>query len=906
MLQVKNLKKEYITGDLKQTALDNVSIDFRNSEFVAILGPSGSGKTTLLNVIGGLDKYDSGDIIINNVSTKEYKDKDWDSYRNHSVGFVFQNYNLIPHQTILSNVELALTLSGINRKIKRKLALKALKEVGLEEQAHKKPNQLSGGQMQRVAIARALVNNPEIVLADEPTGALDTETSIQIMNLLKEVSKNKLVIMVTHNAELAEEYATRIIKVKDGKILSDSNKFKSNKKFAEPIEHKNFGKSSMNFLTSLSLSFNNLKSKKGRTILTSFAGSIGIIGIALIMSFSNGVNKYISDIQKDVMTSYPLSISEQSLDLTSVFSDITKKDKKQKKNNNDGIYSNNSSLSAASSLLSGFSSTNNLSKFKEYLDDKNNKIHQYIGSNGIVYSYNVDFDVYSRDKNGVLVTADNVNIEKNDTSFTGTMTNSLSALTKYTGQTNSIFQELLADEKGLVSDAIKEDYEMLYGNWPKNNNEVVMIVNQNNEISVVSLYDLGLLPSEDYNKVLEKLNKGEEIKDETIKLNYTDIINQNLYFVTEAEKYVKGQSGFYEYKGNTVKDIESLLNSALNLKIVGIIKQKEDAKINLTGSIGYTQALTNYAIDKINNSNVVKDQEKTPDTNVINGYSFVPKTDEEKISDIKLYFNNMTNQKKVEYGKKIIKEMYGDNEQTISQISNMSENQLIALMSQSIETMPNEELINLYNTYISTGSYDENMKKFGRVSKDSPSVINIYVDSFEDKDNVTNLINEYNKNADEKDKISYTDYIGLLLSSVTTIINVISIVLIAFVSVSLIVSSIMIGIITYISVLERTKEIGILRAIGASKKNISQVFNAETLIIGLLSGIFGMVITILLLIPGNMIIHNVTGIPTINAFVMPQQILLLIALSIILTLIGGLIPAKGAAKKDPVSALRSE
>lgn len=906
MLQIKNLKKEYVTNDLHQTALNDVSLNFRRSEFVAVLGPSGSGKTTLLNIIGGLDRYDSGDIIINNISTKKYKDKDWDSYRNHSVGFVFQNYNLITHQTILSNVELALTLSGIKKKERKRLAREALNKVGLGEHSHKKPNQLSGGQMQRVAIARALVNNPDIILADEPTGALDTETSIQIMELLKEVAKDRLVIMVTHNPELANEYANRIIKIKDGKITEDTNPFNGENK-EEIIEHKNLGKSSMNFLTSLSLSFNNLKTKKGRTFLTAFAGSIGIIGIALILSFSNGVNQYINDIQKEVMTSYPISITKQAIDLTTMIPNASNdnnetSDTEQKK---DAVYSDNSTLQMASNLLSSFS-TNNLTDFKKHLDDKDNPIRKHIGENGILYSYDTDFDVYSYDSDGTLVTADNVNVNISDDTFVGKMTNSLSAIESFTNTSSNIFSEILPDNDGLVSQVIKDNYEVVNGKWPENYNEVVLVVDANNQVPIIPLYDLGLLPSADYNVAMDKLNASEQISKSTVKVEFDKVFNQSLHLLTETDKYTKTETG-YDYAGKNVEKLKKVLNNGTELKIVGVIKPIKDADITIEGSVGYTRKLTEYIIDHINTSEVVVEQKENPDTNILNGFSFAPKTDEEKIADVHTYLNTMSRAKKAEYGKTIIKEMNQDNsEQATAQIAMMSENDLVQLMEQTMANMDNENLLKIYDTYVSSGSYDENMEKFHVVDIASPSEINIYVDTFEAKDEISKYIEEYNRNAEEKNKITYTDYIGLLLSSVTTIINVISIVLIAFVSVSLIVSSIMIGIITYISVLERTKEIGILRAIGASKKNISQVFNAETLIIGLFSGMLGVGIVLLILIPGNMIIHAITGIPTINAVLTVQNSVLLILLSIILTLIGGLLPARKAAKKDPVMALHSE
>lgn len=911
MLQIKQISKKYTTGDLVQTALDGVSVNLRDNEFVAILGPSGSGKTTLLNIIGGLDRYDSGDLIINGISTKKYKDRDWDSYRNHTIGFVFQSYNLIPHQSVLANVELALTISGISKSERKSRAKKALEEVGLGNQLHKKPNQMSGGQMQRVAIARALVNSPDILLADEPTGALDTETSVQVMELLKEVAKDRLVVMVTHNPELAEKYATRIVRLRDGKILDDTDPYIVDEAKLSKPEHKNMGKSSMSPLTALSLSFNNLRTKKARTLLTSFAGSIGIIGIALILSLSTGVNVYIENLQKSTMTSYPVSIQAQSMDISSILAsgkENTDNTAGEPEHALDGVYSDPSSIEMASSVMTSIQ-TNNLTKFKKYLDDTDSEIHQYIGENGIVYSYDTKFSVYSYDNEGTLVNTDGSTLT-NSKGGSSNM-NMMSIMGGNSTSSNSNLEEILPGQNGkLISSAVIDSYDVLYGSWASAYDEVMLVVNKNNEISASVLYQLGILPVSEYRELTEKISNGETISLDTIKWSYEDICNHELFLIPACDTFVENENGLFDDISDDSAELESLIENSLKLKIVGVIRPAEDADYaNISSTLAYTKGLTDYLIDYTNNSAVIKAQQNNPEKNIINGAEFSPVDDAAKVSDAKTYVANLTEQEKADMCREILQQVYGDDPQNAQMMLDMTDTELAAMLDQYIsssEDAEDEKLLAIYDSYISAGSYDDNMEAFGYVSLDAPSAISIYADSFENKDEITNCISAYNETANEEDQISYTDYVGLLMSSVTTIVDVISYVLIAFVAVSLVVSSIMIGIITYISVLERTKEIGILRAIGASKRNISQVFNAETFIIGLCSGLIGIGITLLALIPGNAIIHKAAGTSEVNAQLPVTSAVLLIILSIILTLIGGLIPSKKAADKDPVTALRTE
>lgn len=955
MLQLKKITKKYITSDLMQTALNEVSLTLRDNEFVAILGPSGSGKTTMLNIIGGLDRYDSGDLIVNDISTKNYTEKDWDSYRNHAIGFVFQSYNLIMHQSILSNVELALTLSGVSPEERTRRATEALKEVGLGDHIHKKPTQLSGGQMQRVAIARALINDPEILLADEPTGALDSETSIQVMELLKKVAKDRLVVMVTHNPELAEEYAMRIVKLKDGRIIDDSDPVESIDE-SHNASHENMGKSSMSFWTAMQLSFNNIKTKKKRTLLTAFAGSIGIIGIALIMSLSNGVNNYIDDIQKETMTSYPITIQSQTISLTGAMEENREKLTEEVSHDTDAVYSNSTGVEMASNISTSFTE-NNLTAFKTYLESDDNEISKYVGEEGIQYGYDIAFNVYTYDPNDQLVNADGVLIdEESDTSdgfsssssssSSNPMSSIVSMMTSSSSNPGSsiagggLFDEMLPGQgDSLVSEAILDSYDVLAGEWPTEATDVVLVLDQNNEVSLLSLYELGMLPSEDYKTLMDDLEDGKDVDIEEYSWSYEDLMDQELYLIPASDMYIetetKSESGvlLYEYVGDSASDIENLLEDAYVLHISGIVKSSDDSDSSLiTGTIGYTTALSDELIDHINNSAVVKAQEDNPDVNILTGYAFEAKDDEAKIEDARTYIKSLDTDRKAGLARTMVATM--DSSELMSlmsansdissassadmnaaaaasgagiSLSDLTNDQLASMLDTVVdESMEDETLLDIYDNYVSSGSYDDNLQAFGSVSLDAPGSISIYADSFENKEKITSAIEDYNKTASEEDQISYTDYVGLLMSSVTTIINIITYVLIGFVGLSLVVSSIMIGIITYISVLERTKEIGILRAIGASKRNISQVFDAETLMIGLCSGLLGVVISYLLIIPMNSIIHMLSGNTVMNASLPIGSAILLVLLSMGLTFLGGLIPARAASKKDPVAALRTE
>ena len=938
MLQIKNISKKYTVGKLTTNALDNVSLNLRDNEFVAVLGPSGSGKTTLLNIIGGLDRYDSGDLIIGDISTKKYKDRDWDSYRNHTIGFVFQSYNLIEHQSVLSNVELALTISGISKRERKKRAKQALINVGLKDHMNKKPNQLSGGQMQRVAIARALVNNPDILLADEPTGALDSETSIQVMELLKDVAKDRLVVMVTHNPELAQEYATRIVTLKDGKITSDSDKFEI--KEDKQVTSKNMGKSKMSFFTALSLSFKNLLTKKGRTILTSFAGSIGIIGIALILSLSTGVNQYITDIQRDTMTSYPITITQEAFDMTQLMDMRGKTVEANTKSSDNDQTKVNAGFNELKLSESIFSSVieNDLTSFKQYLNDPNSDIHNYVGENGIVYTYNVNFSVfsYNDDKKIVNSNTDTQKIQtsdKSDDGLAGIMQQDMSMMTDmYTMASNASqnapnFQEMMRGNQSVVSPVITNSYDVLYGNWPQEYNEVILVLDRNNAVSADKLYQLGFIKADDYETIINKI-KDDKTPD-AISFDYKQICEHEFYLVPMCDQYEKNDNGTYTFIGEDKAKFESMAKDGIKLKISGIVRPKADAKnATITTPVGYTSKLTDHIIKHTDNSEIIKKQESDPQINVLNNIKFEAKNDKEKIADAKNYVTELSTSQKSTFYQAL---MYFENQnedltqavqllsmpsmnfaqpqmQTNPMYPQVDYNQMMAdKMDEWLENDADTDvLLTVYDEYIAGATYDDNLKAFGKTSYDTPSSISIYTDSFEGKDGITTCIENYNKKATEEQQITYTDYVALLTSSVTSIVDVISYVLIAFVSVALIVSSIMIGIITYISVLERTKEIGILRAIGASKKNISQVFNAETFIIGLCSGVLGIIVTLLTLIPANAIIHSLTGIDTINAALPPAAAGILIILSVILTLIGGLIPAKKAAKKDPVTALRSE
>ena len=911
MLQLKNIVKTYVTGDLTQNALKGVSISFRESEFVSILGQSGSGKTTMLNIIGGLDRYTSGDLIINGVSTKEYRDADWDYYRNNSIGFVFQSYNLIPHQSVLANVEMALMLAGVSKKERRERAVSVLKKVGLADHIHKKPNQMSGGQMQRVAIARALVNNPDILLADEPTGALDSETSVQIMELLKEIAKDKLVIMVTHNPELAERYSTRIVRLLDGEITADSNPYAPEAAQAAPKPKK---KISMSFGTALSLSFNNLRTKKGRTLLTAFAGSIGIIGIALILALSTGMNAYIADVQKDTMASYPITISSQTLDVSSVMgmraevigerrnaADAAQADRS-------GVYADYSALEA-SEKMSASVVENNLTEFKKYLDDPDSEIRQYLGENGIVYAYDVSFSVYSHDADGKLIDSDSEPGGKTGSGIGGSSAGIMSRLTGASGNDSAAenFSELMAGTNGeSISPVITDSYDVLYGSWPEQANEVVLVLNRDNAISAKTLWQLGLITQEQYDAAEERIKNGETADE--LRFSYADACNQTFYLVPACDHYTKNENGTFTKMEDAALNEEELLSNALELKICGVIRPKEDAAgASITTAAAYTSKLTDYVIERTNESAVIQAQEADDTVNVLTGMAFESPDDASKAADAKKYLSELGISEKASFYKLMM--YYGQNGGDTSAAAGMAmdESTMAAALDGWLAGEPDQEiLVKVYEEYLAGSTYEDNMKAFGKVSYDAPSSISIYTDSFENKDAIADCIEAYNETAAEDAQITYTDYVAMLTSSITTIINGISYVLIAFVAISLVVSCIMIGIITHISVMERTKEIGILRALGASKRNISQVFNAETFIIGCCAGLLGIGVSLLALFPINAVIAKVSGLSDLTAQLPAQSSIILTAISIVITILGGLIPAKKAAKKDPVIALRTE
>ncbi len=1011
MLKLKNIVKEYPTGDSKVVALKGVSIEFRKSEFVSILGHSGCGKTTLLNIIGGLDQYTTGDLIIEGKSTKDFKDSDWDTYRNHSVGFVFQNYNLIPHQSVLSNVELALTLSGVSREERRERAKVALEKVGLGDQLGKKPNQMSGGQMQRVAIARALVNNPEILLADEPTGALDSETSVQIMDLLKEISKDRLVIMVTHNPELAERYSTRIIRLVDGKIVSDSDPYDSGKE--QKAKEKGKKKPSMSFFTALSLSMNNLLTKKVRTFLTSFAGSIGIIGIALILSLSNGFQAYIDAIQQETLTSYPISVDSATMDMTSMANSMTGITPGEVDHGLDKVYSN----TMAADMMESFTSeiwSNDLVKFKEFLDN-NDEIGQYVSS--IQYSYGGTMNIYSAD------TSDGVNqvypsplismMESmmGSMNFGGLSIDS-STMSSYEKYYNS-WQELINNKELLTT-----QYDVVEGALPEKYNEVVLIVDKNNEISDLAIQGLGIMSSKEMMNTYMSMMSGGEYTGERHEIEYSDIIGKTFKIVLEPNFYsYNSETGAYDDMHGDEEYTKKLVDDGEEIKIVGIIRPKDDSLMVTTiGAIGYTSALTEHIVSATNECEIVKKQKADPTVDVFTGIPFkteetsstetpaatetaaftpptvtslaftgeAPKTSftansfdfskMEPVTEEEIYAaidKNYSGEEAKKY-KRTVELMLkstltlDERRELIGYLDEMLEGQEIEGMGKVtgqqaysfLQMMDKETKLKMLNAIMNgqmgnvtppsgdgsnttkpstdkpsqqpsnpsqptvepepepepdpeplAKSYEEALELLGAGDLLTPTSINIYPLDFESKDKISEIIDKYNEdmkaNGNEKSAIKYTDYIGLLLSSVTKIVNIISYVLISFVAISLVVSSIMIGIITYISVLERTKEIGILRAIGASKRDISRVFNAETLIVGFVSGALGIGITVLLNIPINMIIEHLTGIAHVSQLPFNGAIIL-VAISMVLTLIAGLIPSKIASRKDPVVALRTE
>jgi len=1105
MLSLRNVVKTYSAGDNTVAALKDISIDFRKSEFVSILGPSGCGKTTLLNIIGGLDRYTSGDLAINGVSTKEYSENDWNSYRNHSIGFVFQSYNLIPHQTVLANVELALTLSGVSKEERRRRAVEVLTKVGLGDQLKKKPNQMSGGQMQRVAIARALVNDPEILLADEPTGALDSETSVQIMEILREISKDKLIIMVTHNPELANEYSSRIVRLLDGRVVGDTDPYvasneesaktslntESRESAAASADNKGNGDKkknkkskhrSMSFITALSLSLNNLMTKKARTFLTSFAGSIGIIGIALILSLSTGINAYISGIQEETLSSYPITITGETTDMTALMMTMMQTSSESQKHDKDAVYSN-AVLYQLMNALNSETISNDLRSLKAYLEKQmdreisDTELYEYVTA--IVYTYNVTVNAYSTDAKGEYVKADMSSLF---TSLMGSMmgssdfASSLSGMSSMQNSGMQLWEQMLApapsEDSGdnLVSSLIRDEYTLLHGKWPTSSDEVVLIVNQNNELSDLVLYSLGLKSFDEMAEIMMAVGKGEQVSTEIQSWQYDEIVGRTFKMILQSDYYQDtDKDGIYEYVAANSTMMNTIITAGKTLKISGIIRANEDASFAiLKGSLGYTESLTKEIIEGIANSPVVKAQLANDAYDVINGLPFYLDTDisdDKKIEKFKEYCAGLSDaQKRVLYGKMLctlsdeeltaavdqflsqyqtreelnaaLLQMYAESlgmeasqleallgdklaelsdedirnavtammkeandpeaviaeilatptdaeldaiiaqnikgikdayiammpegtpelddsaakimlvsayyqqltsmsadmiyqylvtltpEQIDGIIKNMAQMQyasqtmtteqenakIAGLFDTYVAAMTNEELVDAYSKFIeiSQSTYDTNLTLLGVTDFDDPYTINIYTSSFANKDVITQIISDYNDSVDDSKKITYTDYVALIMSSITDIINAISYVLIAFVSISLVVSSIMIGIITYISVLERTKEIGILRSIGASKKDITRVFNAETLIVGFAAGMIGIIVTVILCFPINAIIHVLTGIYEINAVLPLAGGVFLVVISMLLTLVAGLFPAMVAANKDPVVALRTE
>ncbi len=903
MLELKSITKIYKTGDFEQKALDEVSISFRKNEFVSILGRSGGGKTTLLNIIGGLDKYTSGDLLIDGKSTKNFKDSDWDYYRNVSVGFIFQSYNLISHQTILSNVELALTLSGVKKEDRKRRAIEALDKVGLKDHIYKKPAELSGGQMQRVAIARALVNNPEIVLADEPTGALDTNTSKQIMDLLKEIAKDRLVIMVTHNPELAEKYSTRIVKIRDGVILDDSDPYE------EKTDEENFKTRRLNLgiKQALNLSFNNLLTKKARTILTAFAGSIGIIGIALIISISKGADDFIAESQRNALKSYPIQIQKESLNLENI---LTPPERKDKANSTKDVISNNMILKRRSELSASYSE-NNLTPFKKYMEDNKKKLTEEIGGNFVTYSYDTNFDIFTKDPNGDLINTDGSEFEERENNFMANLLKPQSS--------NKNFTELISGDDGKVSKMITDDYEIIEGSWPKEATDLVLFTDYNNEIMTQRLYEIGLLPSKDYKDILAKLDNKEKIDIKEAKLSPKDIIGHEYKILTGSDYYEKSGDTFIDISDDEAKK-KDLIDKAISAKIVGIARKKTNDDNQIIDSpLAYSRDLTDLLIKHVEDSEIAKAQLANKDKNILNNLPFTASSVEEKQNIGKSFLENLDSKEEMKVNTYLMrnkpelmdelsektKEIQSKNPMALAENQDNKNNNR-ALIDYALDKNDKNLYLDIYDEFLRDATYSKNLEKFGLVSKDAPSNISIYVENFENRDKIKDFIKEYNEGKSENEKIAYTDYIGLISSSITQIISAISYLLIAFVGVSLVVSSIMIGIITYISVLERVKEIGILRSIGASKKDIRKVFLSETFIIGLLSGLIGIGATMLINIPLSRLIQNMSGIEEIRAFLPAKAGLILVLISVGLTLIAGIIPSSIAAKKDPVKALSAE
>lgn len=993
MLELKNIKKDYYVGDNVVKALRGLDLKFRENEFVSILGPSGCGKTTLLNIIGGLDKYTSGDLIINNKYTKEYKDKDWDRYRNHSIGFVFQTYNLIPHLTVLGNVEIALTISGVTKEKRKNRAIKVLKEVGLYDQIHKRPNQLSGGQMQRVAIARALVNDPEIILADEPTGALDTETGIQIMEILKKISKDHLVIMVTHNPLLADKYSSRIIKMLDGKITSDSSPVKEKLKVKDVL-NKNLNNPSMSFVTAFNLSLRNLFSKKGRTVLTAFAGSIGIMGIALILAVSQGMTRYINNVQEDALTSYPLTIEETSIDigsLMSAFMNIKKNDIEHKK---DAVYKKAAIYDMVSALSNIDSRENDLKSFKKYFEEQMKEKDFENAVTGLQYSYNLDFNVYTEDPDGnVLKSNSRELLEELMTEHMGLEMSFFSGQTAYGDMSDmqtqmmgrglisiNLWQEILpGNNQEIINDVVKKQYDVVYGSWPTKYNEIVLVLDNNNELDDMTLYALGLETKESIDSLMKAALEKTKVEKTDNKWTYEEILDKQYRVILNSNMYTYDEkTDQYIDLSSTTSGLRYLYDNAVILKVSGIIRPNDDSQSSIiSGSIGYTTELTKHIIKESENSKIIQAQKDNKSTDILSNLPFknnvsdltkqdkkeefikyvdtlnqkqragvyielmaIPtqknvdqfvkqtlknykRKDIEKImidgltksvsidkSEIEEYIYKMNDDDLTALFKKSLEEQYKEqHKQGVKKnLSIINKAQLSQMLTQLMKTAKIDEFEIYYDEVLtfSDSTYKENLAKMGYVDLDEPKTMNIYASSFSNKEEIENVIEKYNDGKEELSQIKYTDLFGIMMSSMTNIINVITYVLLSFVAISLVVSSIMIGVITLISVQERTKEIGILRAIGASKANVSSMFNAETMIIGFTSGMIGVIVTYLLCIPINMLLHKITKINNINTFLPINAAIVLVLISVILSLISGLIPSKSAAKKEPVIALRTE
>ena len=1000
MLELKNIQKEYPAGDGNVAALRGIDLQFRKSEFVAILGPSGCGKTTMLNIIGGLDQYTQGDLMINGRSTKDFKDRDWDTYRNHSIGFVFQSYNLIPHQSVLQNVELALTLSGVSKAERRRRAIAALESVGLSSQIRKKPSQMSGGQMQRVAIARALVNNPDIILADEPTGALDTETSVQVMEILKEVAKDRLVIMVTHNPDLAEAYATRTIRMLDGLIIGDSDPIREEEMPLCPPQpqaskKKKERKPSMSLFTAFGLSLKNLISKKGRTALTSFAGSIGIIGIALIYAVSQGTTMYINTLQEDTLSSYPLTIQATHTDMGTLMATFMESAQSAHDHENDAIYSKPAIYDMINALNSMETTENDLASFKEFIEQQRADPESplYSAVSGVQYTYDLDLQIYTKNVDGNIIASDTMELMKKlmgqvmgmDMSSMDNLENladssPMMSMMSSMGGNMSLWQEMLPGDNGaLISDLLKKQYDVIYGSWPNAYNEIVLVVDENNELDDMTLYALGLKSEEDIQAIMQAAIDKTTIEVDTSSWSYAEICQMDFRTVLPANCYTLDSiTGNYVDLRETDAGLRYLYDNGVTLKVTGIIRPSEETVSSmLTGSIGYTNALTEYVIKESANSEVVKAQKENPSTDIFTGLPFQENTgvltDAAKETAFRAYIDTLDiSGKAVAYirimsipdqaqleamvqqamsGKTradmetvlvqaLSQQMGMDSEEVAAYVSSMEDNEVTKLYTEMVTVqvkmqyaaqveaqlkpmsreqlagalamaMPGyttEQCAQYYDEVLefSESSYESNLVTLGCLELDEPASINLYAATFESKDTIEDAIADYNEGVEELKKIQYTDYVGLMMSSITSIINAITYVLIAFVAISLVVSSIMIGVITLISVQERTKEIGILRAIGASKKNVSSMFTAETVLIGFASGVLGILITNLLCIPINAIIQALTQINNLRAYLPWESALILVGISILLTLVAGIIPSRSAAKKDPVVALRTE